>query len=143
MEIIIRSRRQWQEWKLTLTLMNFRNGTYRFPNFRSRQSLKVNTRSVRSFQNILKTQIGASARSRVTNMQQSDNFLSWCYFESVIKGEVALAAYSVLTPIPVWHILVLFSNREESKRAVLAQLIHSYCILKSVYSYGKSAGSVE
>ena len=48
----------------------------------------------------------------------NDNFLSWRYFESVIRGEVALAAHSVLTPIPVWRILVLFSNREESEGAV-------------------------
>ena len=48
----------------------------------------------------------------------NDSFLSWRYFESAIKWEVALAAYSVLTPIPVWRILVLFSNREESERAV-------------------------
>ena len=48
----------------------------------------------------------------------NDNFLSWCYFESVIKGPVALAEDSVLTPFPVWHILVLFSNREGSEGAV-------------------------
>ena len=39
-------------------------------------------------------------------------------FESVIKGPPALAEDSVLTPIPVWRILVLFSNREESEGAV-------------------------
>ena len=61
---------------------------------------------------------------------------------SVTKGIVASAAYSVLTPIPVWRILVLFSNRERSERAVQAQLSPSYCILKSVYSYGQT-GSVD
>ena len=44
----------------------------------------------------------------------NDTFLSWRYFESVIKGPPALAEDSVLTPIPVWRILVLFSNRDES-----------------------------
>ena len=68
----------------------------------------------------------------------NDNFLSWRYFESVIKGPPALAEDSVLTPIPVWRILVLFINREESERAVLAQLSHSDCILKSVYSYSQT-----
>ena len=48
----------------------------------------------------------------------NDTFLSLRYFESVIKGPPALAEDSVLTPIHVWRILVLFSSREESKRAV-------------------------
>ena len=42
----------------------------------------------------------------------NDKFLSWRFFESVIKGPPALAEDSVLTLIPVWRILVLFSNRD-------------------------------
>ena len=70
----------------------------------------------------------------------NDNFLSWRYFESVIKGPPALAEDSGLTPIPVWRILVLFSSREGSERAVKAQWIPSYCILWFVYSYGQTLG---
>ena len=35
----------------------------------------------------------------------------------VSKGIAASAAHPVLTPIPVWRILVLFSNREGSEGA--------------------------
>ena len=51
--------------------MNIRHGIYHFPNFRRRQFLKVNKRSVGYSQNILKTKIGASAKSRVTTTRQT------------------------------------------------------------------------
>ena len=49
----------------------------------------------------------------------NDNFLSWRYFESAIKGPPSLAEDSVLTPIQVWCILVLFiANSELSTEKV-------------------------
>ena len=55
-----------------------------------------------------------------------------------MKGIVASAAYSVLTPIQVWRILVPFSSREESKRAIEGLVESHQLYPKVVYSYGQT-----
>ena len=51
---------------------------------------------------------------------------------------MASAAYSVLTPIPVWRILSLFSSREESERAFAGSVESQQLYPKVVYSYGQT-----
>ena len=64
----IQSLKQWQEWILIQTLMNFKHGIKHLQNSLCRQFSNLNTNSVRSSINILKSWIEPSVRGRVTTI---------------------------------------------------------------------------